>query len=312
MIISASRRTDIPNYYYEWFTNRLKERFVLVRNPMNHSQISKIDLSPEVVDCIVFWTKNPESMLNRLESLQDYNYYVQFTVTSYGRDIEPGVPSKWDKVLEAFKRLSEKIGPEKVIWRYDPILLTKAYSMQYHMEYFEKTAQQLAPFTEKCVFSFMDYYVSIRTNLKEIGAWAPDEREQLELSKAFQSIACQYGLLLETCAENIDLSHMGIHHGKCIDPALIERIAGCPVTCLKDKNQRLECGCIESIDIGTYNTCSNGCRYCYASHSRVTLKQNIENYNVNCPILCSRVHENDKINLRKVESFKGAQLTIKL
>lgn len=125
MIISSSRRTDIPSYYSEWFFNRLKERFVLVRNPINIHQVSKIDLSPDVVDCIVFWTKNPSPMLDKLGNIKDYDYYFQFTLNSYGNDIEPNVPSKSDKLIDVFKELSDKIGPERVIWRYDPFLLTR-------------------------------------------------------------------------------------------------------------------------------------------------------------------------------------------
>ena len=128
MILSVSRRTDIPNYYSEWFFNRIKERFVYVRNPMNEHQISKIDLSPDVVDCIVFWTKNPEPMITRLDELSKYNYYFQFTLTGYGKDIECNVPHKRDKMIPIFQELSRKIGKQKVIWRYDPILFTKKYS----------------------------------------------------------------------------------------------------------------------------------------------------------------------------------------
>lgn len=124
MILSVSRRTDIPNYYSEWFLNRIREGFLYVRNPMNPRQISRIDLSPETTDCIVFWTKNPAPMLDRLEELKDYAYYFQFTLTGYGRDVEPNLPDKRKVLIPVFRALSEKIGKEKVIWRYDPIFLT--------------------------------------------------------------------------------------------------------------------------------------------------------------------------------------------
>lgn len=134
MIISASRRTDIPNYYSEWFLNRLKEGFVYVRNPMNARQISKVDITPEAVDCVVFWTKNPAPMLNKLNRLKGYHYYFQFTVTSYEKDVEPAVPSKGYEIIDTFRRLSDKIGRERVIWRYDPILLNGKYNMNHHVD----------------------------------------------------------------------------------------------------------------------------------------------------------------------------------
>ena len=137
MILSVSRRTDVPNYYSDWFINRLKEGFLYVRNPMNIHQISRINLSPEVIDCIVFWTKNPANMLGKLEYLQDYAYYFQFTLTGYGRDIEPNLPDKRKELIPAFQKLSEKIGKEKVIWRYDPILLSDKYTADYHLRAFE-------------------------------------------------------------------------------------------------------------------------------------------------------------------------------
>mgnify|MGYP002798469658 FL=1 len=132
MIISASRRTDIPTYYSEWFFNRLKEEYVLVRNPMNIHQISKISLSPNVVDGIVFWTKNPIPMLNRIAELKKYNFYFQFTLNAYGKDVEPKIPSKKEVIIPAFQKLSEIVGKERVVWRYDPIFFNKKYTVDYH------------------------------------------------------------------------------------------------------------------------------------------------------------------------------------
>ena len=119
MIISASRRTDIPAYYADWFINRIKDGKIQVKNPMNTHQISEINLSPDVVDCIVFWTKNPLGIINLLDELKRYNYYFQFTLNGYGRDIELNLPDR-DTLIKLFEDLSGKIGKNKVIWRYDP------------------------------------------------------------------------------------------------------------------------------------------------------------------------------------------------
>lgn len=310
MILSVSRRTDIPNYYSEWFLNRIKEGYVYVRNPMNAHQISKIMLSPEVIDCIVFWTKNPEPMFSRLKELDNYKYYFQFTLTGYGNDIEPNVPHKKRSMIPIFQKLSHKIGKEKVIWRYDPILFTDKYNVEYHLKAFEQIAKELHGYTSKCVISFVDIYVKNKRNMKALNPFFLTEDELVSFGKEIASIARNHDIKAASCAETVDLSSCGIEHNCCIDKELIEKIIGCNIQADKDKNQRKECGCMESIDIGTYNTCRNGCKYCYANDSRESVSQNCELYDVNSPILCGKISENDKITERKVKSLKERQLTI--
>ncbi len=312
MIISASRRTDIPSFYFDWFTNRLKERFVLVRNPVYPNQISRIDLSPELIDCIVFWTKNPSPAMDKLDSLKDYPFYFQFTLTSYSMDAEINMPSKSKVIINTFKKLSEKIGPEGVIWRYDPIFLSRKYNMEYHIKYFEKIAGELSDYTKRCVFSFIDFYPKIKKQLNEMGSSAPDKEEKIMLARELQKISYHYGFSLETCSEALDLRGLGIKHGKCIDDKLIEKLTGFSMNLKKDSNQRRECGCMESVDIGSYDTCGNGCKYCYANHSIKRLEQNRRRYDVNSPVLCSRITEEDQIKLRAVQAQRQEQLLMKL
>ena len=157
MILSVSRRTDIPAFYADWFFNRIKEGFIYVRNPMNIHQVSRISLSPSIIDCIVFWSKNPKPMLDRLDELKNYMYYFQFTINPYDIKLEEYVPTK-SGIIDTFKELSNKIGPERVIWRYDPIILTDTLTMEYHVKYFEELAKRLNGFTQTCVISFVDLY----------------------------------------------------------------------------------------------------------------------------------------------------------
>ena len=145
MIVSVSRRTDIPAFYADWFFRRLKEGFVLVRNPMNVHQVSRVRLDAEAAEGFVFWTKNPAPMLDRLHLLQNRAYYFQFTLTSYGLDVETCLPSKGRVLLPAFQRLAEIVGPERVLWRYDPILLNDVYTPEVHLRRFEALAKRLAP-----------------------------------------------------------------------------------------------------------------------------------------------------------------------
>ncbi|MDR1955912.1 MAG: DUF1848 domain-containing protein, partial [Treponema sp.] len=265
MIISVSRRTDIPAYYSEWFSNRIKERFVFVRNPMNVHQISKINLSPEKVDGMVFWTKNPKSMLNKLDLIMDYHFYFQFTLNSYDQDIETKLPRKGE-IIETFKRLSDKIGPNRILWRYDPILLNDTYTISYHIENFEKIACALNGYTKKITFSFIDFYKKIIDNIKNLSMKNITIEEKTTIAENLSRIAKKNGFLIDTCAENTDFSKYGITHARCIDDRLISQIIGYNLDIKKDKNQRLECGCVKSIDIGEYNSCSNGCLYCYANY----------------------------------------------
>lgn len=310
MILSVSRRTDIPSYYSEWFLERLKEGYVYTRNPMNPKQVSKLELSPEQVDCIVFWTKNPEPMLARLEELAAYPFYVQFTLTSYGRDIEANVPHKKEIMIPVFQRLSQKIGSKRVIWRYDPILFTKRYTPEYHVKAFRQMAAALNGYTKKCVISFVDTYAKNKKRMQALGVYELPKEELEAFATELCDIARENDMVMASCAEIVDLARCGIEQNACIDKNLIEEIIGCKLKGAKDKNQRNECGCMESIDIGTYHTCENGCVYCYANHSEEQVKKNLEQYDVHSPLLCGKIGEDDKVTVRKVMSLKEEQLSL--
>lgn len=310
MIISASRRTDIPSYYADWFYNRIKEGYVCVRNPMNVHQISRISLSPDVIDGIVFWTKNPHPMMDRLDLLKKYMYYFQFTINSYGRDIEANIPSKNDIIIPTFRTLSDKIGPERVIWRYDPILLTEKYSVDYHIHYFEEIAKRLSGYTEKCIISFVDLYRNTKSNTKDLGLLPLETTAMYEIAHRMSEIALKYGIKMESCAEKINLEQFGIEHGHCIDCSLFERLLGCRLDLDKDKNQREECGCVASVDIGMYNTCKNGCKYCYANYSANTVAKHYASHNPESSLISGVIGDEDVVKDRVVKSCKDCQLNL--
>lgn len=176
---------------------------------MNPRQVSRIALRPETLDGIVFWTKNPAPLLPRLKELGEIPYYVQFTLNAYGADLEPGVPSKQETVVPTFQALSRRIGAERVIWRYDPILLTPHYTAAYHVQYFEALARRLAGYTDTCVISFADDYRHLRRTAQELQFRFPDAAVMRELAGQFSDIAGKCGLTLVTCAEAQDLSEFG-------------------------------------------------------------------------------------------------------
>ena len=310
MILSVSRRTDIPNYYSEWFFNRLKEGFLYVRNPMNFHQISEIKISPDVVDCIVFWTKNPLPMMERLDELEAYNYYFQFTLTRYGNDVERNLPNKKTSVIPIFQELSNRIGKEKVVWRYDPIFFSNRYNAKYHLKAFRSIAEALSGYTEKCVISFLDIYPKNKKNMDNLLSYDLSDSELRGFAKELSNIAKENHIKIGSCAEKIDLDEYGIIHNSCIDKELIEKIIGCKLKINKDKNQRIECGCVESVEVGTYNTCKNGCVYCYANYSAKSVESNFQKYDPLSPLLCGHIEKDDKISTRKVVSLKETQISI--
>lgn len=304
MILSVSRRTDIPAFYSDWFFQRLKDGYVYVRNPMNQHQISSISLSPDVVDCIVFWTKDPSPMLGRLDELDGYDYYFQFTLNSYGREAEPNVPSL-DARLKTFASLSERIGRERVIWRYDPIFFSDVYTAEYHLKSFTYIADALSSYTEKCVFSFVDIYPSKNGgNLSRLGNRQLSASELDDFLKRLSETAERHGLTLASCAEKIDGTKYGIQPNSCIDQKLIERITGAALDVRAD-GQRSNCHCVKCDDIGSYDTCPHGCVYCYANYRRADVERMLSRYDVDSPLLCGSVDESaDKVTVRAVKSFK--------
>jgi DNA repair photolyase len=278
---------------------------------MNFHRISKINLAPEVVDGIVFWTKNPLPMLDRLGELKDYMYYFQFTLTSYGKDVEPNLPSKPDVIISAFKKLSDLIGVERVIWRYDPILISAKYPSEYHINEFEKIAKELHDYTRKVTISFIDEdYRGVKGNTKELALLEFPPTAQMELSSQLAEVARSFGLSVDTCAEKIDLQQYGIEHARCIDDRLLAKLLDCRLNIEKDKTQRLECGCVASIDIGMYNTCKNGCRYCYANYSKNTVEGNFAKHNPCSALVSGEVGDEDKINDRVVKTYRDLQMQI--
>lgn len=310
MILSVSRRTDIPNYYSEWFYNRIREGFLYIRNPMNVHQVSEIRITPDVVDCIVFWTKNPLPMMDRLEELKSYPCYFQFTLTGYGKDVEINLPDKKASLIPAFRELSNRIGRERVIWRYDPIFFSDKYTAQYHLKAFASIAEALKGYTEKCVISFLDLYANNRKKMESLSNYDLNDGELRKFAKKLSGIANDNHMEIGSCAEKTELDECGIVHNCCIDKTLIEKITGYGLQAGKDKNQRTECGCVESIDVGTYHTCKNGCAYCYANGSGKSVAKNVSKYDPASPLLCSRLETGDRVSRRKVAPLKETQLSI--
>lgn len=264
MIISASRRTDIPAFHGDWFYQRINEGFVNVENPRNPRQVKYVSLSYEEVEGIVFWTKNPGPFISRLKELKKYNYYFQFTLNSFDRDVEPGIPP-YPFRIDLFKKISDIIGPQKTILRYDPVVITEKYSIKWHLKSFEKTVLSLQNYTKRIIFSFVDIYRKNAQKLSSMKALEIHEDQMFLIAKNFGEICKMASLEIFTCAESLDFSFFGVRKGKCVDAELLESISGKKIISTKDRSQRVNCLCDKSIDIGNYDTCPAGCIYCYAN-----------------------------------------------
>ncbi len=311
MIISATRRTDIPSFYGEWFLNRLKEGYLLIQNPYNYDRYSKAYLTPSDVDIIVFWTKNPIPFLKYLPEIDQmgYSYYFEFTLTPYGKETERNLPDK-EILLDTFKNLAGKLGKHRMVWRYDPIIIDETYTVEYHKERFSYMAKRLKNSTERCVISFVDNYKNVMSRMGKDPSYLMTEHNINTLAQIFAEIAKENALEIYTCAEKINLAKYGIKHGACIDKSIIEKVLGCSIIGTEDKNQRPECLCLESIDIGTYNCCANGCNYCYALQNEKTSLANMKKHNPCSPVLIGEVNPNALITERKRDSVIINQLSL--
>jgi len=294
MIITASRRTDIPAFYSEWFANRIKEGYVLARNPRFGANVSKIVLRPDLVDCIIFVTKNPAKMLDKLGLLENFNFLFQYTLNPYDPDMERGLPTL-DARIDLFIELSKRIGKKKTIWRYDPIALSEKISPEFHIRNFAYIAGKLKGSTEKCIISFVDVYRSAKQRLAKAGVRAPDEREMRTIAAGISSSAESSGIQVATCAESINLDEFGISHGKCVDNELVSELFGMKACKGKNKPLRKDCACARSIDIGDYNTCMHNCLYCYANFSPKLIKKNISMHRGSSPLLIGEPDGSEKI-----------------
>lgn len=306
MILNTGNRTDIPAYYSEWFYNRIREGYVLTRNPYNPNQVMQYRLNPDVVDCISFCTKNPEPMLGRIGEIEDFKQMWHVTITPYGKDIEPGVPDK-DIVMESFKRLSGIVGLNGISWRYDPIFITDTYSLDFHIQTFEQMAKDLSGYTDNCVISFIDLYAKTKRNFQ--GVREVSEKDRITLAKEFVKIGQRYGMEIRSCCEGTALAQYGVNVSGCMTKPIIERAIDTSLDMMKNQQPaREECACLLGNDIGMYNTCGHGCLYCYANYDRKTVEQNMKLHNPESPLLIGNVTADDEIREAKQMSFCSGQM----
>ena len=288
MIINTGGRTDTVQYYTDWLLRRFAEGYVLVRNPRFPEKVTRYELDPAVVDCVVFCSKNYAPILPRLHEITDrFNTYFFYTITAYGRDMEPGVPDI-DASIKTLIELERIVGGERIVWRYDPVLLSERYTTEVHRRTFDDMARRLAPHVSRCVFSFVEPYRKLDRNMPELLPLMEEER--VYMVELLGGIACEHGLRLQACATREDFSAYGVTFRK-----------------LAHRGMREGCACMEMRDIGAYNSCPNGCRYCYANaDARGAARIFREQHDPASPLMLGHLRSGDVVAQATQRSYLAA------
>lgn len=293
MILNTGARTDTVSFYSDWLLRRFAEGFVYARNPLFPNKVTRYELSPDKIDLVMFCSKNYAPILPRLHEITDsYRTYFHYTITAYGTDVEPLVPPI-DESIRTLIALSKQIGRQRVSWRYDPVLLTDTYTIDVHARTFEYLAERLAPHIDRCIFSFVEMYKKLEVNMPELIPLSEDDKNRL--AEILGGIAKKYGIHIQTCGTNGDYSRFGIHSSGCATLAILGAANGCEFKELKHKGLRAGCHCIESRDIGAYDTCLNGCKYCYANKSPQKARDNFKLHNPVSPLLLGELLPTDEV-----------------
>ena len=309
MIIQTGNRTDIPAFYPAWFANRLKEGYVMVRNPFNPQSVTRYRLDPSVVDLIVFCSKNPAPLLPYMDLLEPYRQYWFVTITPYGKDIEPNVPDK-KAVIETFRKLSSIVGADNMCWRYDPVFVDEQWTVSRHIECFRSMCSLLAGFTHTVVISFIDLYEKVKRNFPEVRSVPMST--QMKLTETFVSIAKTCNMIIKPCGESPSLASVGADCSGCMTQKVFEKAIGQNLLLPSNPNNRRECACYIPNDIGAYNTCAHLCRYCYANTDRDAVYRSMRLHDPASPLLIGHVENGDLVHEAKQVSWIDPQMRLEL
>lgn len=291
MILNVGARTDIVNHYSTWLLERFRDGFVYARNPLFPNRVTKYEISPEQVDAVLFCSKNYAPMLGMLHTITEkYRTYFHYTITAYGKDVEPNVPDLKTSV-RTLKELSALVGRKKLAWRYDPVLLTPAYSVKRHLETFSYLCGQIAPYVSRCIFSFVEMYAKLSHNMPELIPLTDTQKDTI--AKGLAQIAAKNRLPIQTCSTRDTFPQYGISVTGCVTLDVLGKANHCVFRDIKHNGLRRGCLCIESRDVGWYDTCPNFCRYCYANKSEAAVRENIKLHDVHSPLLIGHLNADD-------------------
>lgn len=307
MIINTGSRTDTVQYYTKWLLKRFEEGFVYSRNPIFPAKVARYELNPDILDCVIFCSKNYEPILDDITKITDkFNTYFYYTITTYGKDIEPNVPTI-DKSIKTLIRLSEIVGKQRIAWRYDPILLTNSYTKEVHYKTFDYMAQRLSPYIDRCIFSFVEMYKKLKINMPEIILLTDDDKN--EIAKNIGAISKKHNIIIQTCATDGDYKKYGILNSGCITADILGKANDITFKKLKHSGNRKDCNCMENRNIGDYDTCPNGCKYCYANQNPKIALENFKKHNPDFDMILGNLNETDEVTegLQKTFIVKNFQ-----
>ena len=305
MILSCGERTDIVQYYTPWFIKRLEEGYVDVRNPFYTKRVNRYPLNPDVIDSILFCSKNYRPILPHIKSIMDrYPVYCFYTITAYGNDLEPNVPSIKDSI-ETLEELSSIVGRERLSWRYDPVLIYGPYDTALHKKYFTRMCERISPYAHRCIFSFVRMYQKLAVTFPDL--LPVSEEDQLVLLEHFGKTAAHFGMEIQTCGDERNLTAFGIKQSGCTTRDLLNLANQLNLRNIPLHNQRpgTGCQCIDQRAIGAYDTCLNGCRYCYATSSMDRVRKNMADHDPDSSILIGHVSEKDELVISAPKSYRS-------
>lgn len=301
MLINISGRTDIVNHYSDWMFKRFEEGYVLSRNSLFPNSVRRYELTPEKVDCVIFGSKNFAPVLERIHEITEkFPTYFYYTITAYGKDVEPGVPDI-DSSIGTFLKLADIVGPQRAAWRYDPILLTENYTVDKHIETFRYIAGRLGGRFDRCIFSFVEMYKKHETNFPELIPLTNENKD--EIARGIGRIASEEGFILQTCGPEEDYAKYGIQTSGCVTLDILGKANNLQFRKLKHKGFRKGCHCMESRDIGALNSCVNGCRYCYANKNAQLPRENCDLHDPDSPLLIGHLKPTDRLEEGSQKTF---------
>ena len=295
MILNVSGRTDIVAFYSKWFMNRYKEGYLDVRNPFNKKLVSRIYFSD--VDLIMFCTKNPIPIIDKIKEINKPILF-HITLTPYNKDIEPNVIDK-TKIIESIKELSKIIGIDNIYVRYDPIIISDKYNIDYHIKAFSKLCSLLNGYVKRIIISFLDEYKNVKENRNILKYKTLTDNDYKLIGENFSKIALNYGMTVQTCFEDMNLVEYGLVKGECLSHELAYKLTGKSYKSWTARKER-KCNCVQMVDIGVYNSCKHFCKYCYANYNEKEVINNYKNHNPNSSLLIGELESDDIIKVRRI------------
>lgn len=293
MILNVGLRTDIVHHYTDWLFNRFEAGIVYARNPLFLYRVNTYELTPDKIDAVVFCSKNYAPALDRLPRITDrFRTYFYDTITPYGRDLEPMSPPLNDRI-SILKELSAIVGKQRLVWRYDPVLINKTYTVKRHFETFEYLVSRIRPYVARCVFSFVEMFIKISQRISDVVTLGREEKHTIAAGLA--KIAQKYGLPLQICCAEAGYTEYGIRQDGCLTLSALGEANGCKFRQIKHLGNKAGCKCIVSRDVGWYDSCPSECKYCNANRGMESVKDNVAKHDPDSPLLIGHVHEGDKL-----------------